>query len=216
MEAGMADPARKIDAPQDDGRMTIEEFFVWQLDQDARYELVDGIPVEMTAGASGTHDDIVVNIIANLGNQLRGKPCKPRTADTALRTAVRSLRRADVLVTCDPSRPDSYEALEPRLVVEVLSPSNAGVRWQRKLEEYRRHQKLQYILLVDSRVVAVTLFSRTETGWNEVEADTFADMLEMPALDCKLRVADIYEGTGLEPDAVVPRPLPASRRRKRA
>ena len=202
----------------DDGRMSIEEFFEWQIDQEARFELVDGIPVEMMSGAGGAHDQIVVNIISSLHGQLRGKPCQPRTADTAVRTAIRSLRRADVLVTCEPPRPDRYEALEPRLVVEVLSPSNAGVRWQRKLEEYRRHKQLQYILLVDTKVVAATLFTRTGTGWEETEADTFADVLALPDLECTLRVEDIYERTGLVPDLVEPPPrkMPAGRRRKRA
>jgi len=34
--------------------MTPEEFYEWQLDQDERYELVDGVPVPLraTAGAS--------------------------------------------------------------------------------------------------------------------------------------------------------------------
>jgi hypothetical protein len=42
--------------------MTPEEFFRWQLEQEERYELVDGFPVRMETGASERHDRIVVNI----------------------------------------------------------------------------------------------------------------------------------------------------------
>src|SRR5271167_997857 len=102
--------------------MTPEEFYLWQLDQDARYELVDGVPVPLraTAGASNVHDVILVNCIIELGTRLRGKPCRVASADTALRTSIRSSRRPDVMVDCAPPEVDSYEARRPRVVVEVL------------------------------------------------------------------------------------------------
>ena len=174
--------------------MEADEFLLWCLDQDGRYELVDGEPIEvdMMAGAGRLHDRIVVNIIASLHQQLRGGSFHPATADTALRTKIRSVRRPDVMVTCDPPKADIYEALEPRLAVEVLSKSNTGVSWERKLKEYRRHEKLQYILLVDSEVAAVTLFERTKTGWDIVDAEQLADVIELPKIKCRLLLADIY------------------------
>ena len=65
----MAEPAA--------GRMTIDEFFAWQEHQPERYELVNGQPLEMMAGAKNVHDDIVVNLIAELRNQLRAGGCRP-------------------------------------------------------------------------------------------------------------------------------------------
>jgi Uma2 family endonuclease len=109
--------------------MTPEEFFQWQLGQEDRYELVDGFPVKMMTGASERHDRIVVNIIAGLHAQLRGTRCRPVTDDVAVRTRINSLRRPDITVTCGEARDDSYEAQEPKMIVEVLSPSNAGVAW---------------------------------------------------------------------------------------
>ena len=43
--------------------MEPDEFLIWQLRQDARYELVEGVPLEMMTGASSMHDLIVTNII---------------------------------------------------------------------------------------------------------------------------------------------------------
>ena len=181
--------------------MDVDEFFTWQLRQEKRYELVDGVPMEMMTGASGMHDLITTNIIAILKAQLRGGRCRPTTADIALRTRIRSVRRPDVTVTCDPPRGDVYEAREPRMVVEVLSTSNTGVKWDRKLNEYRRHEALDYILLVDSEVVAVKLHTRTASGWDDVDADSLKDGIELSKLGCTLRLADIYADTGL-PEAV--------------
>jgi len=177
--------------------MDVDEFLLWCLDQDGKFELVDGVAVEMMAGASDRHDVIVVNLIVGLGNQLRGSGCRPTTADIALRTRIRSVRRPDVMVTCDTPRGDVYEAINPRLAVEVLSKSNTGVPWDRKLSEYRRHQKLDYILLVDSALVAAKLYLRTASGWDEVDADRFGDVIEFPKIGCRLSLDEIYQGTGL-------------------
>ena len=67
-------------------RMSVEEFFAWQSEQDGLYELVDGIPVphvKMMVGADVQHDRATVNIIASLHGQLRGSGCRPTTSPCA-------------------------------------------------------------------------------------------------------------------------------------
>ena len=84
--------------------MTAGEFYRWCLDQEERFELVDGFPVPLRAmsGASTTHDQIVVNLIAALKQALRGTGCRPTTADAALRTSIKRSRRPDVMIECAP------------------------------------------------------------------------------------------------------------------
>ena len=171
-----------------------DEFLLWCLDQEDRYELVNGVPVKMMAGASEVHDRILVNVISLLNGQLRGSPCRPTTADIAVRTRIRNYRRPDVTVTCgSPPRADRYDAEEPKMVVEVLSPSNFGLDWQRKLEEYRNHPTLRYILLVDPKLPGATLISRTATDWTHRNFDTLTDVIELPDINCRLAMADIFE-----------------------
>lgn len=177
--------------------MEVDEFLAWSTHQEGRFELVEGVPVEMMAGASRVHDKIVTNVIIALGTMLRGTPCGPTTADTALRTRIRSVRRPDVTVTCDPPKGDVYEALEPKMVVEVLSPSNKGLAWDRKMREYRRHEALQYILLIDSETVDVTLYERGNQGWNDTDFEKMEDVVQLTQLGCRLSLAEIYEDTGL-------------------
>lgn len=180
--------------------MEADEFLVWCLGKARRYELVEGVPVEMMTGASNMHDMLVVNVIVALGNQLRGSRCRPTTADVALRTRVRSVRRPDVMVTCDPPRGDVYDAREPRLAVEVLSPSNKGVAWERKMREYRQHERLDYILLIDSETVAATLSTREGAGWDATDFERRADPIELARIGCRLAMSEIYEGTDLQED----------------
>ncbi|MQP63998.1 hypothetical protein GE253_01425 [Niveispirillum sp. SYP-B3756] len=49
----------------DGGRMSVEEFPVWDSGDDLRYELVDGVPVAQSS-ASSIHAGIVVKISASL------------------------------------------------------------------------------------------------------------------------------------------------------
>jgi Uma2 family endonuclease len=131
-------------------RMTPEEFFAWQEHQDEPFELVDGVPVpkhRMMTGASVQHDRVTVNVIGILYGQLRGSRCRPTTDDVSLRTTITTIRRPDITVECGEMVYDTHEAREPRLVVEVASPSTTAVDRTVKLEEYKHHPTLRYILL---------------------------------------------------------------------
>jgi Uma2 family endonuclease len=175
--------------------MTPDEFFLWQLDQDERYELVDGVPAPLREppGASNVQDTIVVNCIAALGARLRGQPCRVASAATALRTSIRSARRPDVTVDCAPPRGDSYEAREPVVVFEVLSPSTRKIDPLAKLEEYRRHPSLRHILLVDPDTIAAKLTSRAEGGeWSDADLIGAEASIALTAIDVALPLGALY------------------------
>lgn len=180
--------------------MTADEFLLWNLSQDERYELVEGMPVPLRAmaGASNTHDDIVTNLIAGLRAKLRGTGCKPRTADTALRTAIKRVRRPDVTVDCGPSRADSYESAKPTAVFEVLSPLTRKIDGGVKLSEYLRHPTLRMIVHIDPDSMEVAVFQREDGGqWSELILGAPDDRIEIPGTPANLTLAEIYEGIQL-------------------
>ena len=177
--------------------MTADEFLVWNLSRDQRYELIDGVPVPLRAmaGASNYHDDIVTNLIAALRTKLRGSGCKPRTADTALRTAIKRVRRPDVTVDCGDSRPDSYESAKPTAVFEVLSPSTHKIDGGVKLSEYLRHPTLRTIVHIDPDSLEVAVFQRDDAGqWSEFILDAPDDRIAIAGTPVELTLAEIYDG----------------------
>ena len=188
----MAEPQRRL--------MTPEEFFAWQLDQEERYELVDGVPVPLRGmtGASNAHDAVAVNIIISLGNQLRRGPCRVATADTAVRTSIRGIRRPDVTVECAPIDPKSYEAHAPRLVVEVLSPSTRVVDGIRKVEEYKRLPTLIAIILVEPGIANVLVLRRDGAEWRDQAYAGLDSVVPLPEIGASLTLGDVYEGVPLE------------------
>lgn len=130
------------------GRMSQDEFLEWCQFQDAKYELVDGLPVAM-AGAKRAHDRIVVNAIISLGIQLRGNPCQPFSGDTAVAIPNGNTRRPDVGIDRGQFNPDALAVDSPRLVIEVLSPSTRTFDMFDKLDEYKTVPGLAHIVLID-------------------------------------------------------------------
>jgi len=173
---------------------TVDEFFAWQERQPDRYELVNGRPLRMMAGAKNVHDDIVVNILAELRNQLRGSPCRPFTGDGAVETYPGQIRRPDVGVDCGRRNPDGYKAEAPRLVAEVLSPSTRDFDSIRKLEEYRSVANLDYILFVEPNEPLVRLWARDGADWRESRVTELDARLEFPKLGAALDMRAIYDG----------------------
>jgi Uma2 family endonuclease len=172
---------------------TVDEFFAWQERQAERYELVNGRPLRMMAGAKNVHDDIVVNIILELGPKLRGSGCRPFTDDGAVETYPGQIRRPDVGVDCGNRDPNGYKAGDPHLVVEVLSPTTRDFDSIRKLEEYKSVAGLEYILFVEPNEPSVTIWSRGDDAWSEASVTGLDAKVELPKLGIDLAMRAIYE-----------------------
>src|ERR1700677_2178602 len=99
-----------------------------------RHEYLDG-HIYLMAGESYAHGDIAVNVVGIFYNQLKGKPCRARTKDTKVRSGpipmpgestIGMFSYPDLLVVCgEPEFHDAFKdmILNPRLILEVLSPS---------------------------------------------------------------------------------------------
>lgn len=182
-------------------RMTVDEFFEWQQRQDRNYELVDGVPiltVKAMTGATDQHDRITVNAIVSLGNRLRGKPCRPKTSDTSVRTW-RGTRRPDVTVECGTPDRRSMAADEPRLVVEILSPTTFRFDRFQKLAEYQRHPTISVILLVDSERPLVAVWRKAGEAWTESEAAGMDAVVDLPEIGTTLPLAELYFDLSFDP-----------------
>jgi Uma2 family endonuclease len=183
-------------------RMTQDEFLAWQEHQDRLYELVDGIPVlplKMMTGASQAHDRVVVNIIAALHRQLRGTPCRPTTDDLAVRVPAGNIRRPDVAVECGQTERRELAVREPRVVIEVLSPSTMSFDRIRKLPEYQTIASVVHILLVDTERPRVDVLSRTAEGrFVQSQHDGLDARIDLSAIRASLSLADVFEGLEFE------------------
>jgi len=179
-------------APQ---QWTVEEFFAWQEKQPERYELVDGFPVRMMAGAKNVHDDIVVNVLAELRNQLRGGGCRPFTSDGSVETKPGQIRRPDIGVDCGRRDPNATKATSPRVVAEVLSPTTRDFDTIGKLEEYKLVDSLQRVVVIEPNAPEVIVWVREDDrSWRKAVYRGLEQEIDMPEIGATLALAEIYDG----------------------
>jgi Uma2 family endonuclease len=85
--------------------------------------------------------------------------------------------------------------LNPNLLVEVLSPSTEGADRGEKFAGYRTLPSLtDYVLISQKRVLVEHFVRQGDRRWLLTSATQLGDVIEMPSLDARLALADVYEG----------------------
>ncbi len=86
-------------------------------------------------------------------------------------------------------------SVEPRVLIEVLSPSTMNYDRVKKLDEYKRLAAVSAILLVDTERPRVTVHGRgTDGAWDSVEFVGLDAAFDLPTIGARLALADIFEG----------------------
>ena len=132
-------------------QMTADEFIAWSEETPGRFELHDGVVVEMMAERA-VHADVKFAVQSALKTAISaaGVPCRMLPDGMRVRVSTKIVYEPDALVYCGPRvAPDAVEVANPVLVVEVLSPSTAKVDRGDKLDNYFRIPGLMHYLIVD-------------------------------------------------------------------
>ena len=170
-----------------------------RLERQAEYksEYLNGEIFAMS-GASREHNLITVNIGAEFNRQLKGKPCEAYASD--MRVKVRSnglYTYPDVIVVCGEPQFEDQEVdtlLNPTLLIEVLSQSTERYDRIAKTSYYRTIDSLQEHLLVAQHEFRVEQYLRQPNGqWSLTQYTTSDEVVQLPSIDCVLRLGDIYD-----------------------
>ena len=145
--------------------MTTADYLAWEVEQKDRHEFVGGEVFAM-AGAEDRHVTATMNLAFALRQHLSGSPCRTFMSDMRLNVAASgSYFYPDIMVTCsanDLSSPLSKS--EPKLIIEVLSPSTAAYDRGLKFSQYRSLLSLQEYVLIDIDTRAVDSYTLGADG----------------------------------------------------
>jgi Uma2 family endonuclease len=104
--------------------------------------------------------------------------------------------QADLVITCAPAERGARSIPEPKLILEVLSPSTAAHDRGVKRADYRKIASVEQILLVASEDRHVEVWRRAEDGWKV--QDLIGDAALPLSLDGQpLPLAAVYDGVAL-------------------
>ena len=182
----------------------VEDYFSAETDSDVKHEYHDG---EILAMAGGTfeHSAINTNVTGELRQRLKGQPCQVLESNMRVRPG-RASRYIypDGTVVCggpqfDPDDRRRTTITNPKVIVEVLSPSTEVYDRGEKFTLYRESPTLEEYVLVSQARPAVEAYHRQPDGtwsfaaWSGIEA-----VARLRSLDVDLPLNEVYAGVTFE------------------
>ncbi|MEO0326611.1 MAG: Uma2 family endonuclease [Myxococcota bacterium] len=177
-------------------KMSYADYLRFEEAAEVRHEYIDGRVVAMSGGTL-EHARLAAKMIVLLANALEEGPCTVLSSDGRVRIeATNNARYPDVSVFCGEPRVASDDAqglANPRVLVEVLSPSTERDDRGTKFAHYRRLEALQEYVLVSQDRALVEVFRRVTDGWTLREFGP-GDACQLASLGVSVSVDALYAG----------------------
>ncbi len=179
-------------------KISIEAYLEMENAAIEKHEYYKGEVFAMS-GAKLPHVKISVNILATLSLKLKGKKCQPYNSDMRVHIESNTLfTYPDISIVCGEVltlNNDEYNALNPTVIVEVLSPSTKNYDRGEKFRLYRDINTLKEYMLVDSESMHVEVFRLNEKNhWELEEYNDAGGSIQIKAINENILMAEIYEG----------------------
>lgn len=183
--------------------LTPEEYLAIERQAPYKSEFLNGKMFAM-AGASRNHNAIKDNLAMEIGNRLKGGPC--RTYSSGMRVKVIDTGRytyPDITIVCGDAQLEDGQfdtLLNPRVIIEILSDSTECYCRGMKFRHYQRIESLQEYILVSQNEPVIDRFVR-QSRWDWLST-TIVDLdktLELMTVEVKLPLAEIYAGITFPP-----------------
>lgn len=178
---------------------TYAEYLAFEDASNSKHEFLDG-EIYAVAGGTPEHAALVLAVGSSLLTQLRGGACRAYGSELRVRVMASGLvSYPDATVICgEPEHdPESRTTVtNPRVVVEVTSPSTEAYDRGEKLAHYQRIVSVQEAVIVSHRERVVEVWRRTAAGWTRDEARSGA-RLRLDSIDAELNVDQIYDDAGV-------------------
>lgn len=171
-----------------DAAWTVDRFLAWEDRQEGKHEF-DGYAVIPMTGGTAAHQRIVWELVLVLLRVLEGSPHDP-LHEMRVRCGTR-VRYSDVVVSAAPVEQSTRTLDDAVAIFEILSADTATTDRVDKLIDYAVLPSLRCYVLLEQTAMAATVFQR-EPGGPWIATAHTGGVLELPALDVTLPLADIY------------------------
>ncbi len=176
--------------------ITPEEYLERERNAETRSEYFQGEVFAM-AGASLRHGRIVSNLVAEIHQQLRNRPCNVYSTDLRLAVGAAGLYTyPDVMVVCGEEKVADHHddmLLNPTLLVEVLSKSTKNYDRGQKFESYRKLPSLkEYLTVAQDKIQVEQWMRQPDDRWILREYEASAKTIALPSIGVELQLSEIY------------------------
>ena len=176
---------------------TLPDFLAWEEHQTERHEFFRGETFAIVGGTA-RHNRVTLNLASRIGDHLDGTTCQVFAENLQVQMADGVLY-PDVMVSCGKTEAgDEQTVTDPKLIIEVLSPSTRGYDQRDKFILYRTLASLREYALIDPVKRQVEVFTWAEGGTWTLTDQTAADVLTLASIDCKLAMELVFKGVESE------------------
>jgi Uma2 family endonuclease len=177
--------------------LTPEEYLEIERKAEFKSEYYNGEMFAM-AGASERHGVIVINIAAELRQQLKGRPCRVIANDLRLRVLPSGLYTyPDVMVVGgDSQHADNRNdtLLNPTVAIEVLSESTRDYDRGQKFQFYRGLASLREYITVAQNAPHIEHWTRQDQNIGTLsEFNDLSQSVQLTSIDCVLALSEVYD-----------------------
>ena len=182
---------------------TPEQYLAIERAAEFRSEFYRGEMFAMV-GASRKHNLIASNVGRRISEQFDGRSCEVYQSDMRVKVNKTGLYTyPNVVAVCDRPRFEDHQVdtlLNPRVVVEVLSPSTELWDRGKKFEHYRAIESLREYVLISQDHVLVERFALNADGqWALLDYRTLDDILILDSISCQIKLSEIYARISFDP-----------------
>jgi Uma2 family endonuclease len=181
---------------------SIEEYLALEEAADYKSEYIDGEIFPM-AGGSTNHNRIAGNFYAVLNFAFKTEDYDVFMSDVRLWIPKKRIYTyPDVMLVV--GKPEYYNnrtdtITNPRVIIEVLSPSTKRYDRSKKFEAYRTIPTVEEYLLLDQTRKYIEHFSKTDhKRWSFAEYNESDEAIALASVSFEIAMADIYNKVNFE------------------
>lgn len=183
-------------------RFSVEEYLELDRSAEVQSEFHDGVMFPITA-VTWERSEINGSVWSKLKTALRGKPCKVASAAVRVRVRPSKFVIPDLMIVCgEPAFADKVRdtVTNPRVIVEILSPSTADYDYGEKFILYRGLPSFEEYLLVSQDHARVEVFRKTSDGrWMLTTYLGLDAVVPIESVGVDLALAEVYDGVEFPP-----------------
>jgi Uma2 family endonuclease len=178
-------------------RYSAAEYLRLERKSEVKHELINGHIVAMSGGTR-RHATICDSLTERVRARLRGTSCRAYSA--ALRVTIKATGNytyPDLSIVCGEAEMEDREEdtlVNPRLIVEVLSPSTERHDRGWKFQNYQLIPSFEEYVLVSQEEPRIERFVRQgDVGWLMTAVTDLDQSVHFDSVELELPLAEIYE-----------------------
>ncbi len=175
---------------------TVEEYLEMEKASTVKHEYFQGEVFAMS-GAGDNHNEIFSNVFTELGNKLKGKPCRLYGSDKRMNIPENTLfTYPDISIYCNGlihSEFDDDTSILPTVIIEILSPSTKNYDKGKKFNLYKDIPSLrEYIMIESESVLVEAYYINEEKNWALNQHKELSEALTFVSMGFNIALSDIY------------------------